>query len=94
MAPSAKQLTKAAEGIFFLEDWHNFGPYYATTLQHWYENFIKHWPKFKNQYGDRFYRMWVYYLMAGKGAALSHDGTLWQIVFSKHGVDKGYKSIR
>ena len=36
MIPSAKQITTAAEGLFVLEDWHNFGADYDPTLMAWY----------------------------------------------------------
>ncbi len=39
MLPSAKQIARAKEGFFVLEDWHNFGAYYDTTLLQWYRNF-------------------------------------------------------
>ena len=37
--PSEQQLTAAKEGLFVLEDWHNFGPDYDRTLLAWDENF-------------------------------------------------------
>ena len=39
MLPSAKQITDATEGLFFIEDWHNFGPDYDITLMHWFSKF-------------------------------------------------------
>ena len=31
MMPSAEQITKASEGIFIFDDWHNIGPHYDKT---------------------------------------------------------------
>jgi cyclopropane-fatty-acyl-phospholipid synthase len=90
MAPSAKQITTAYEGIFVMEDWHSFGQYYATTLEAWYENFTKNWNKLKDTYDERFYRMWSYYLLSNLGAFRSRKSQLWQIVFSKRGVPGGH----
>lgn len=92
--PSAKQVTKAFDGIFLLEDWHNFGFYYDKTLMAWMHNFDKAWPKLKDKYGDRFYRMWRFYLLSCAGAFRNRHTNLWQIVLSKNGVDGGYTSIR
>ncbi len=55
MLPSASQITKSAEGIFRLEDCHNFGPYYDNTLLAWFGNFNAHWDELKDKYDDRFY---------------------------------------
>ena len=32
MLPSVKQLSASMEGLFVMEDWHNFGAYYDKTL--------------------------------------------------------------
>ena len=41
--PSAEQLTIAANGLFILEDWHNFGADYDKTLMAWHHNFVQNW---------------------------------------------------
>ena len=94
MLPSPKQITSAAEGVFVLEDWHSFGQYYDKTLMAWYSNFTKNWDKIKDTYNQRFYRMWTYYLLSCAGSFRSRRNQLWQIVFSKKGIQGGYKSIR
>jgi len=92
--PSAKQITSAAEGVFVLEDWHSFGQYYDKTLMTWYGNFTKNWDKIKDTYDQRFFRMWTYYLLSCAGSFRSRRNQLWQIVFSKKGIQGGYQSIR
>jgi cyclopropane-fatty-acyl-phospholipid synthase len=92
--PSLKQISNSAEGIFLIEDVHNFGPYYEKTLLAWHKNFVKVWPKLKNKYGEEFYRMWNYYLLSCAGAFRARRLQLWQIVLSSNGVEGGYKSIR
>ncbi len=90
MLPSAKQISTAAEGLFILEHWHNFGQYYDKTLMAWHNNFTKNWTKLKDAYNERFYRMWTYYLLSCAGCFRSRINQLWQIVFSKKGIKGGY----
>jgi len=85
MLPSITQLGKAMEGIFIMEDWHNFGEDYDKTLMAWYRNFKQAWPELKDKYGDRFFRMWEYYLLSCAGGFRSRTMQLWQIVMTKSG---------
>lgn len=94
MLPSTKQIGEAVEKLFVVEDWHNFGAYYDKTLMSWFKNFDENWPKLKSKYGDRFYRMWKFYLLSSAGSFRVRSAQLWQIVLSKHGVPGGYESIR
>jgi len=95
LLPSAKQITSAYEGIFRLEDWHNFGPDYDKTLMAWHENFNRNWDKIKDNYSQRFKRMWNYYLLACAGSFRAGKNQLWQIVFRKiDSIEVGYESIR
>ena len=94
MLPSVKQLGEVMENLFVMEDWHNFGPDYDKTLVAWYRNFDHHWPLYKEKYGERFYRMWKYYLLSLAGSFRARRIQLWQIVMSKSGVPGGYESIR
>lgn len=96
LLPSIPQIGKAAEGLFVMEDWHNFGTDYAKTLMHWFDNFNSNWDKIKDDknYTDRFYRMWKYYLLCCSGSFQARKMQLWQIVMSKDGLTEGYTSIR
>lgn len=95
MLPSVDQLGKAIENLFILEDWHSFGQDYDKTLLAWYSNFENNWEKLKNQYSDRFYRMWKYFLLSSAGSFRTRKKRqLWQIVLSKNGVKGGYESVR
>ena len=95
MLPSLRQLTKAAENIFIIEDVHNFGYDYSKTLNAWYENFNRNWKeKLSKYYDDRFYRMWKYFLLSFSGSFKARYNQLWQIVFSKKGIIGGYSSCR
>jgi len=92
--PSPVGLARAFADLFVLEDWHNFGVDYDKTLMAWDANFRSAWPRFQEQYGDRFYRMWHYYLMVSAGSFRSRKNQLWQLVLSKDGVRGGWKTVR
>jgi len=95
MLPSVAQLGKAIEGLFVMEDWHNIGADYDKTLMAWFKNFESHWDGLKDKYGERFYRMWKYFLLSSAGAFRARNkNQLWQIVLSKNGVPGGYNSVR
>ncbi len=92
--PSLKQLSAAIEGLFVIEDIHNFGADYDKTLLAWHANFEAAWPRLQAKYGERFHRMWNYYLLCCAGTCRSRMNQLWQLVLSPRGVPGGYKSIR
>jgi cyclopropane-fatty-acyl-phospholipid synthase len=94
MLPSAAQITAAAEGRFVLEDWHSFGADYDRTLMAWHRNFENAWPELSDRYGERFHRMWRYYLLSCAGSFRARKNQLWQIVLSPKGVPGGYRSPR
>ncbi len=93
--PSERQLARAREGLFVLEDWHNFGPDYDRTLMNWEANFVAAWPQLKDseQLDERFYRMWRYYLLSCAGAFRARGLHLWQLVLS-HGDVPRYRPVR
>ncbi len=89
--PSASDLALHAERDFVLEDWHSFGADYDKTLLAWHARFEAAWPDFKAQYGERFYRMWRYYLLCCAGTFRARDNQLWQLVLSPLGQTGGYR---
>ena len=92
--PSAQQLCQGFEPWFLLEDWENFGYDYDLTLLAWWRNFECAWPGLAEHLGHRFYRLWKYYLLSCAGFFRSGQGQLWQLVLSKKGSIKAYRSIR
>lgn len=92
--PSATQIAKAAEGLFVIEDWHNFGAYYDFTLMAWDQNFEEHWDALAAHYDERFRRMWQYYLLSSAGNFRARENQVWQIIFSHDGLLGGYESVR
>jgi cyclopropane-fatty-acyl-phospholipid synthase len=94
MLPSAVQITSAFEGIFILEDWHNFGPHYDTTLMAWWHRFEESWKDLSARYDERFHRMWRYYLLSCAGAFRARVNQVWQIVLAKEGIGGCYRPAR
>ena len=90
MTPSVQQIGAASEGLFVVEDWHNFGQDYDATLMSWNINFQNNFDKLKDLYDDRFKRMWEYYLLMCAGTFRSRRNQLWQLVMSKGGIKGGY----
>jgi cyclopropane-fatty-acyl-phospholipid synthase len=86
MLPSAAQVTKAAEKLLVLEDVQNLGADYEKTLKAWESNFRRSWDRFESRYGERFYRMWRFYLLSCAGAFRARSLQLFQFVFSKGGT--------
>ncbi|MBB4066102.1 cyclopropane fatty acyl phospholipid synthase [Gellertiella hungarica] len=89
--PSIAQIADAAAPHFVVEDLHNFGADYDRTLMAWHENFEAAWPRFADRLGERFHRMWRYYLLSCAGAFRARSVQLWQVVLSPEGVAGGYR---
>jgi cyclopropane-fatty-acyl-phospholipid synthase len=88
LLPSVAQVARAAEGLFVIEDWHNLGPHYARTLMAWHANFQRAWPGLAARYGERFKRLWDYYLLSCAGAFRARSIQLWQVAFTPYGTDQ------
>ena len=87
MLPSAAQLTRAAEGVFVLEDIKNIGLNYDRTLLAWEKNFQRSWSRFADRYGERFRRMWRFYLLSCAGAFRARSLQVFSILLSKQSAD-------
>ncbi len=92
--PSIAEIGEASEGLFVMEDWHNFGPDYDKTLMAWDANFNKNWKSISKDYDQTFYRMWNYYLLSCAGTFRAKVCQLWQVVFSKNGPPGEYTPER
>jgi cyclopropane-fatty-acyl-phospholipid synthase len=92
--PSITQIGASIEGLFIMEDWHNFSVDYDKTLMAWFDNFNTNWEQMKESYSPTFYRMWKFYLLSCAGAFRARQIQLWQVVLSKDGVLGGYTSVR
>src|ERR1700736_5188102 len=81
--PSAGQLARATEGVFVLEDIKNIGLNYDPTLLAWNKNFERAWPRFTDRYGERFRRMWRFYLLNCAGAFRARSLQVFSMLFPK-----------
>ena len=91
--PSVAEIAQASEAHFVVEDWHNFGADYDRTLMAWHERFEAAWPELASRYGERFRRMWRYYLLSCAGTFRARDNQLWQVVLSPRGLAGGYRRV-
>ncbi|NLA69014.1 MAG: cyclopropane fatty acyl phospholipid synthase [Gammaproteobacteria bacterium] len=89
MLPSARQIAGASEGLFVIEDWHNFGADYDLTLQAWRDNVEAAWERLPARYDERFRRMWRYYLAGSMASFRTRRIQLWQVLLSPEGVPGG-----
>lgn len=94
MLPSAAQICASIEGRLVAEDWQNFGLDYDTTLMHWFGNFQDNMDYVKENYGERFYRTWKFYLLSFAGAFRARHNQLWQIVLSPREAKARYDAPR
>ena len=94
LIPSIAQITKALEGCFVVEDWHNFGPDYDRTLMEWYTRFNTHWPELSDRYDERFKRMWTFWLLVAAAYFRARRNQVWQVVLSPTGIAGGYDAVR
>lgn len=89
--PSVGQIGDALDDLFVVEDVHSLGADYDRTLMAWHERFEAGWSAFSARLGERFHRMWRYYLLSCAGAFRARDIQLWQWVLSPQGVAGGYR---
>lgn len=91
--PALGQISDAAEDLVIIEDMHNFGAHYDLTLMAWHNNFEAAWPRFRDRYGERFRRMWRYYLLSCAALFRARETQLWQLVLSRRGLVGGYRRV-
>jgi cyclopropane-fatty-acyl-phospholipid synthase len=52
----------------------------------WWHNFDAAWPRLRERYGERFYRMWKYYLLCSAATFRSRFLQLYQVVMTRQGT--------
>ncbi|MEK7509091.1 MAG: cyclopropane fatty acyl phospholipid synthase [Patescibacteria group bacterium] len=92
--PAEDQIRASLKGLFHIWDWHNFGRDYDPTLLAWYANFERAWPELQEKYGERFFRMWRYYLLGMAGGFRAEEVKLWQILLAKQPARSSYAPVR
>jgi len=92
--PSLGQISRAAEEHWSIEDVHNFGPDYDTTLMAWHDNLSARWSEIPH-YDERFRRTWNYYLQGSAAGFRSRSVQLWQVVFTPSRQRRStYRAVR
>ena len=85
MIPSIQQIGSNIEGLFKMEDWHNFGPSYATTLAEWNRRSKQFFLQTQNpKYDKTFQRMWDFYLTSCEVAFQLRQLQLWHVIMTPH----------
>jgi cyclopropane-fatty-acyl-phospholipid synthase len=79
---------------FVIEDLQNFSSDYARTLAAWSERFVAAWPSLKDEYGEEFRRMWMYYLSGCAAMFTTRTVQLYQVVYSNGGLPCRYEAAR
>lgn len=93
---STADIAQAVEGLFVIEDWHNFAADYDRTLLAWCANLERSAIATDATAAARHrYRTFRYYLLAFAGCFRARKTIqLWQVVLSPTGVPGGYRSVR
>lgn len=95
VAPSLNQVERASMKTFGGPvDIHRITSDYDRTLLEWHKNFTAAWPELKDQYTERFKRMWDFYILSVAGGFRSRELQLDQSVFVKGTVGRELKPIR
>jgi cyclopropane-fatty-acyl-phospholipid synthase len=89
--PTVGQIGEAVEGLFVIEDVENFGSDYDRTLMAWRANFQTNRPGLAEKHGERFCRMWDYYLNCCAGGFRSRGISVGHFVLSPEGVPGGWR---
>ena len=92
--PSLGEIASAVEGLFVVEDVHNFGADYDKTLMAWNARFQSNRAAVAKRHGERFCRMWEYYLLQCAAAFRCRHINVGQLVLSPHGIRGGYATVR
>ena len=80
--PSMAQIGRATERNWVVEEVHNFGVDYDTTLMAWHARVSDAWPNLPN-YDEHFRRTWDFYLLASAAGFRTRNSQLWQMVFRR-----------
>ncbi|KAK4056671.1 hypothetical protein OIO90_002223 [Microbotryomycetes sp. JL221] len=60
------------------------GVHYSATLHRWYENWIQNKDNVTAKYGDRWYRIWLYFLASATIASRQGSASIFQITCHKN----------
>jgi cyclopropane-fatty-acyl-phospholipid synthase len=92
--PNSSELVAATKHGLHLHDWHTLSGDYERTLLAWAENFEKGWRALQEKYGERFYRVWRYYLYGCAALFRAQLVNVHQVVYAKSDFRKRYEAER
>ena len=82
--PSLSQLTTPVEQSgLILSDLEILRMHYSHTLRHWKERFLKNKDKALKMFDEKFYRMWLFYLVSCEQAFKWGDQVVFQLQLTK-----------
>ena len=74
-------------------DFENLRPHYALTLKHWITNYLKVYDQTVTEKGEKFARMWKWYLYISRASFVTNIGQLYQVTFT-NGINNNYPLTR
>jgi len=78
---TVNELEKAGFEIHSVE---NIGIHYSLTINKWYNNWVHNREKIVQKYGERNYRIWLWFLAWCVIIAKQGSSTCWQIILNKN----------
>ena len=78
--PSLRQIDKAVDGLLVRTGVTEFGLSYVHTLRAWHANFMRAWPKLRDNYSDTTRLMFEYFFLSVAGTFRARDLLYWHIV--------------
>jgi len=78
------ELEKAGFEIHSIE---NIGVHYSITINKWYNNWVSNREKVVQKYGEKVYRLWLWFLAWAVIIARQGSSTAWQIILNKNKND-------
>ena len=86
--PSLEEIFKSLEGLnFYLIDIDNWRLHYYKTLKEWKRRFLENKKWVLENLGERFFRMWEFYLTAAAVSFFVGSNYVFQILLSKNVVN-------
>ena len=86
--PALAEIAAECEPYFVIDDVQNMGPDYDKTLMAWNQRFEKAWHTLRDNYDERFRRMWRFYLLGCAGGFRSGQLQLFQVVLRHRNLQR------
>ncbi|RWS23551.1 cyclopropane-fatty-acyl-phospholipid synthase-like protein [Leptotrombidium deliense] len=90
--PNMNQIVKYTEKLFVVEDWQNYGNHMAIASQQIYEKNKKLKIVLMKEFGEKMFNVWQIVFAISYALYRTRQSHVWQIIFSKSGIEGGYDS--